>query len=168
MASLIAIYFCILGEYAKVLQNEAVTLEAWLANKGNWQHLWRESVSSHDSSTSRAASSALGVGLRIPADIAQMVRNNESLIEGLPSSFDRRLGALQSQGGRGSGGNGGKQNGRGAGKRKQKGGNNGNTGDGDKANDSNGNATRKVTSNGVGAGCRAWERKPNKKQKKGN
>ena len=45
---LTAYYLATLGEYAKVLNNEQVTLEKWLKERGNWQHIWNGSISSSD------------------------------------------------------------------------------------------------------------------------
>ena len=33
-----------LGDYAKALQNNQVSLGSWLAFKGNWQHIWKDAA----------------------------------------------------------------------------------------------------------------------------
>ena len=69
------------GEYAKVLQNEGTSLEAWLKEKVNWRHYWSESIVSFDDTT--------GGGRGLPSDIVTMVKQNNSIVRGLQSAWDR-------------------------------------------------------------------------------
>ena len=60
------------GEYAKVLQNEATVLDAWIENKTIWQHLWKESITSYEPDRSKAGDMG---GFTVPADLAVMVKS---------------------------------------------------------------------------------------------
>ena len=89
-----ACYLAMFGEYAKVLQNEGTSLEDWIKNKTNWQHLWKESVTSYE--TDRSKPSDAG-NFSVPSDLAAMVKSNSSLIRSMQGNFDRKLNNLARQ-----------------------------------------------------------------------
>ena len=89
-----ACYLAMFGEYAKVLQNEGTSLEDCIKNKTNWQHLWKESVTSYE--TDRTTPSDAG-SYTVPNDLAAMVKSNSSLIRSVQGHFDRKLNGLARQ-----------------------------------------------------------------------
>ena len=94
LACVSACYLAMFGEYAKVLQNEGTSLDDWIKNKTNWQHLWKESVTSYE--TDRATPSDAG-SYTVPNDLAAMVKSNSSLIRTMQGNFDRKLNGLARQ-----------------------------------------------------------------------
>ena len=77
---LTACFFAMFGEYARLLQNEGVSLEAWTKDKVNWRHYWSESIVSVDAPDSRGVSRAspLDMAVAIPNDLVSMVKGNAS------------------------------------------------------------------------------------------
>ena len=85
-------YLSMFGDYAKQLQNTGISLEEWLAFKGNWQHIWR------DASAAEPVESAGAHGrnvLNIPDDLTNMVRMNQNFMKGMQSTIDKKLTSLQ-------------------------------------------------------------------------
>ena len=109
-------YLAMFGDYAKALQHEGTSFEAWLSFKGNWQHIWRY-VSSADAVDSAARADGSTDKLNIPDGISSMLKTNTALMKGMQSSFERKLSHLQAEVQKTRGG--GKPN-KGAGKNKDK------------------------------------------------
>ena len=99
LACLSACYLATFGEYAKCLQNDGTPLDAWLKNKTNWQHLWKESISNFD--PERSTATEVG-NFSVPANLLSMVRTNSSLIRGLQGNFDKSFRNIQQTGGNNS------------------------------------------------------------------
>ena len=90
-----ACYLSMFGEYATVLQNDGTSLEAWLKDKVNWRHFWSESIVSFENVDSRGAPT--DTGSKIPSDLVHMVKQNNSIVRGLQSAWDKnRSGYSQS------------------------------------------------------------------------
>ena len=150
LACVSACYLAMFGEYAKVLQNEGTSLDDWIKNKTNWQHLWKESVTSYESDRPKSDSGNYSV----PNDLAAMVKSNSSLIRSMQGNFDRKLNSLarQQEGGKGDRKDGDKRRGfnrgrnGGKGQGKNKGGKNGKP-----AADRDDGKDRKVKADGAGA-----------------
>ena len=90
LANLNSCFLAMFGDFAKALQNEGTTFEAWLSFKGNWQHIWRDS----------ASADAMDVGsqpntLHIADDLSNMVRSNSAMMKGMQSTVDRKLSLMQ-------------------------------------------------------------------------
>ena len=68
---LTACYLALFGEYAEFLLNEQVSFKTWLTEKGDWQHIWTEPISSLD------APDLEGTSLAIPSHLSTMVNHNQ-------------------------------------------------------------------------------------------
>ena len=68
------------GDYAKALQNEGTTFDAWLAFKGNWHHIWRDAATGDVSEGSRTDKAS---NLGIPEDLINMTRTNTAIMKGI-------------------------------------------------------------------------------------
>ena len=93
LVQLTSCYMAMFGDYAKALQNEGVTLEAWLAFKGNWQHIWRDASAAEVDENGQKS----GSNLVIPDDLRTMMATNSQLMKGMQSNFDKRLNSLQNE-----------------------------------------------------------------------
>ena len=94
LMQLTSCYLAMFGDYARTLQNDGTTLEAWLMFKGNWQHIWRDAASADlVDSSGRAESSSNN--LNIPDDLTSQLKTANSLMKGMQSTFDRKLTTLQ-------------------------------------------------------------------------
>ena len=94
LACVSACYLAMFGEYAKVLQNEGTSLDAWIKKKTNWHNLGKEPVTSYE--TDRTKPSDAG-NYTVPNDLAAMVKSNSSLIRSMQGNFDRKLNVLARQ-----------------------------------------------------------------------
>ena len=83
-------FLAMFGDYAKALQNEGTTFEAWLSFKGNWQHIWRDSASADAMDVSSGSSN-----LHIADDLSNMVKTNSAMMKGMQSTVDRKLSMMQ-------------------------------------------------------------------------
>ena len=83
-------FLAMFGDYAKALQNEGTSFEAWLSFKGNWQHIWRDSASADAMDTSSGPGN-----LHIADDLTNMLKTNSAVMKGMQSSVDRKLSLMQ-------------------------------------------------------------------------
>ena len=83
-------FLAMFGDYAKALQNEGTSFEAWLSFKGNWQHIWRDSTSADAMDVSGSSNN-----LNIPDDLTNMVKTNSAMMKGMQSTSDRKFFLVQ-------------------------------------------------------------------------
>ena len=93
LVQLTSCYMAMFGDYAKALQNDGTTLEVWLAFKGNWQHIWRDSAAAEAGENGQRNEN----NLNIPDDLRSMMTTNSALMKGMQSTFDKRLNSLQNE-----------------------------------------------------------------------
>ena len=86
LANLNSCFLAMFGDYAKALQNEGTTFEAWLSFKGNWQHIWRDSASADAMDVSSGPNTP-----NIADDLSNMVKSNSAMMKGMQSTVDRKL-----------------------------------------------------------------------------
>ena len=170
LACLSACYLAMFGEFAKVLQNEGTSLEEWIKNKTNWQHLWKESITSYDN---ESKTGDMG-GFAVPTDLVAMTKMNSSLIKGLQGNFDKKLSQLSAiastaftaDNNQGGGGRDTRDKRRGFGRAKKGKGRQDNTangnGNGNRGGGKGGKQGRKVTTEAEGQG--AWRKRKHGRQ----
>ena len=162
-------YLAMFGDYATRLQNERMSLEAWLAQAANWQHYWKDSVTGFESGSSGSASAAVP----IQDDLRAMVSTNRNLmdkfahkIDNLERSFSKGGGKPSKKGGNrwGNRGNNNWNNNNNSTNRGGKGSNGGaDSSAGGSGGGGNGGAAKRTISVGRGA----WNKRSNKKQRGG-
>ena len=109
---LVKCYLSMFGAYAKALQNQKTPLEKWLANTGNWQHLWFESIVSFEhAGAARAAEPASAIP-GVPSDLSKMVESNAMTMHNMKSQLGQVMSAWNMQGGKAGNRRGGNRFGR--------------------------------------------------------
>lgn len=93
LVQLASCYMAMFGDYAKALRNDGTTLEVWLAFKGNWQHIWRDSAAAEAGENGQRNEN----NLNILDDLRSMMTTNSALMKGMQSTFDKRLNNLQNE-----------------------------------------------------------------------